>query len=82
MNKQAISEKMTAVMARAKEINAGTTCASMMRNPDAEIRAQFKADREIEGSKAWAITLAGNALYGPMLSDDTCDKILDALKGA
>ncbi len=39
----------------ANKLNVGAQYTEATRNPDAEVRRAFKADKEIVGTKAWAI---------------------------
>lgn len=76
-----MTEKMAALWEKAAAMKAGAVYVQATRNPDAAIRAKFSADRQIEGTFAWAICRTIEMSHGTDFSDAECDKISAALEG-
>lgn len=62
----------------ANTIGIGAEYNTSTRNPDAAIRAQFKADRSVRGTRAWAVCVA-MSLRGTMPSDEDCALAIETL---
>lgn len=73
-----MSPAMTALWDQANAMKIGNLYSSLTRNPDASIRSTFKAEREVEGTRAWAICKCGS-LATANYSDSECAAISAAL---
>jgi len=73
-----MSPAMSALWNQATSMKVGNLYSSLTRNPDASVRAAFKIEREIEGTKAWAIFKCG-CLGHANYSDSECAAISAAL---
>ncbi|MBA4274824.1 MAG: hypothetical protein C0436_04125 [Alphaproteobacteria bacterium] len=73
-----MSPAMTSLWNQANAMKVGALYTSLTRNPDDSIRATFRAEREIEGTRAWAICKCG-CLTHANYSDSECAAISAAL---
>jgi hypothetical protein len=75
-----MTEKMAQLWNAANAANVGAEHTRLSRNPDATVRAAYKAEREITGTRAWAIFKCGS-LATSNHDDSTCDALIAALEG-
>lgn len=73
-----ISEKTFALMNAVKPLNVGTLYRELTRGGTVETRAQHKIDREIVGTRSWAIDQCANMAYRN-LSDEVCEQVAAVL---
>ena len=73
-----MTQKMTSLWNRANELGIGAEYNRLSRNPDVTARANFKAEREVIGTRAWAICKC-MGLQTANYDDATCNAILAAL---
>lgn len=78
MNKE-LSDKMVAVLKAADKIGYKKIDLELSRNRDKAIRDQYNKEKEIVGTRAWAIRMV-IGIFSTDYDDETCDKIMEALK--
>jgi len=78
MNKK-MSEKMMAALKAADGIGYKKIDAELSRNRDKSIRDKYNNEKEIVGTRAWAIRMV-IGMFSADYDDATCDKIISALK--
>jgi hypothetical protein len=74
-----ITTNQAALIALANSLNIGDEYTRLSRNPDAAVRAEFKAQREIPGTYAWAVFKCGS-IMNRTVCDEECAALTAALE--
>ena len=74
-----MNKKMVAVLKAADRIGYKKIDAELSRNRDKSIRDQYNNEKEVVGTRAWAIRMV-IGMFSVDYDDATCDKIIAALK--
>lgn len=78
MTTRELTSAMSRLWKQSESLHVGRLYSEATRNTDPTVRQQFKTDREIAGTKAWAICRC-MGLVNANYSDDECEAISAAL---